>query len=37
MWYFKALRGIHTMQDNLVGLEEGKKIGKNINRIHWEK
>lgn len=29
--------GIHTMQDNLVGLEEGKKIGKNINRIHWQK
>ena len=28
--------GIHTMQDNLVGLEEGKKIGKNINRIKWQ-
>lgn len=29
--------GIHTMQDNLVGLEEGKKIGQNINKIHWKR
>jgi hypothetical protein len=29
--------GIHTMQDNLVGLEEGKKIGQNINRLTWKK
>jgi PAP2 superfamily len=29
--------GIHTMQDNLVGLEEGKKIAKNINCIKWKK
>lgn len=29
--------GIHTMQDNLVGLKEGEKIGKNINRIKWKK
>lgn len=29
--------GIHTMQDNLVGLEEGEKIGKNINSIQWKK
>ncbi|MFN3851841.1 MAG: vanadium-dependent haloperoxidase [Spirosomataceae bacterium] len=27
--------GIHTMQDNLIGLEEGKKIGENINKIKW--
>ncbi len=27
--------GIHTMQDNLIGLAEGKKIGKNINQLHW--
>lgn len=27
--------GIHTMQDNLVGLEQGKKIGENINKIKW--
>lgn len=29
--------GIHTMQDNLVGLAEGKKIGQNINQIHWKR
>ncbi len=29
--------GIHTMQDNDVGLAEGKKIGKNINQIKWKK
>lgn len=29
--------GIHTMQDNLIGLEEGEKIGKNINQMKWLK
>ncbi len=29
--------GIHTMQDNLVGLEEGKKIGQHINQLNWRK
>ena len=29
--------GIHTRQDNEVGLVEGKKIGKNINSLAWNK
>lgn len=29
--------GIHTMQDNLVGLAEGKKIGQNINLLSWKR
>jgi hypothetical protein len=29
--------GIHTRQDNEVGLVEGKKIGKNINALAWNK
>lgn len=29
--------GIHTMQDNLVGLAEGEKIGSNINQLSWKK
>lgn len=29
--------GIHTRQDNEVGLAEGKKIGKNINLLPWNK
>jgi hypothetical protein len=29
--------GIHTDQDNQVGLLEGKKVGQNINQLHWIK
>jgi PAP2 superfamily len=29
--------GIHTRQDNEVGLAEGKKIGRNINALLWNK
>ena len=29
--------GIHTRQDNEVGLAEGKKVGKNINSLPWNK
>ncbi len=28
---------IHTRQDNATGLEEGKKIGANINALAWQK
>ncbi|MEM1120376.1 MAG: vanadium-dependent haloperoxidase [Bacteroidota bacterium] len=27
--------GIHTPQDNSMGLEKGKEIGKNINQLNW--
>ena len=27
--------GIHSAQDNNVGLEQGKKIGENVNRLSW--
>ncbi|XWW44407.1 vanadium-dependent haloperoxidase [Fibrella sp. USSR17] len=27
--------GIHTLQDNQIGLEEGKKIGQHINALNW--
>lgn len=29
--------GIHTAQDNVVGMAEGKKIGANINALSWKK
>lgn len=29
--------GIHTPQDNERGLEKGKEIGNNINRLRWKK
>lgn len=29
--------GIHTPQDNNVGLEEGKKIAERVNQLHWKK
>ncbi|MGB5553205.1 MAG: vanadium-dependent haloperoxidase [Flavobacteriaceae bacterium] len=28
--------GIHTPQDNKVGLEEGLKIAQNVNFLHWQ-
>jgi hypothetical protein len=33
----RFLGGIHTQQDNEVGLAEGKKIGQNINALSWGK
>jgi PAP2 superfamily len=33
--YSRILGGIHTEYDNKIGLEEGKKIGKNINNLKW--
>lgn len=35
--YSRILGGIHTQQDNEVGLGEGKKIGQNINALGWKK
>lgn len=29
--------GIHTPQDNIVGLAEGKKIATNVNNLNWKK
>jgi hypothetical protein len=29
--------GIHTHQDNNVGLEEGKRIANNVNQLNWKK
>ena len=29
--------GIHTPQDNTVGLEKGKEIGRNVNTLNWKK
>jgi hypothetical protein len=29
--------GIHTPQDNKVGLEKGKEIANNINKLPWRK
>ncbi|WP_341227074.1 vanadium-dependent haloperoxidase [uncultured Arcticibacterium sp.] len=34
--YSRILGGIHTPQDNLVGLDEGKKIAENINSFNWK-
>jgi hypothetical protein len=33
--YSRILGGIHTAQDNEMGLSEGKKIGQNINNLKW--
>ncbi|MFL5773586.1 MAG: phosphatase PAP2 family protein, partial [Flavisolibacter sp.] len=33
----RFLGGIHTRQDNAVGLEQGKKIGGNVNALLWRK
>ena len=35
--YSRILGGIHTDADNVVGLAEGIKIGKNINDLAWKK
>ena len=29
--------GIHTPQDNAQGLEKGKEIANNINKLQWKK
>jgi hypothetical protein len=34
--YSRLLGGIHTAQDNETGLIEGKKIGGNVNSLHWK-
>ena len=33
--YSRFLGGIHTMQDNNTGLQEGKKIGHHVNELQW--
>jgi len=33
--YSRFLGGIHTMQDNNTGLQEGKKIGQHVNELKW--
>lgn len=35
--YSRFLGGIHTQQDNMTGLDQGKKIGNNINLLLWRK
>ncbi len=35
--YSRFLGGIHTTQDNQVGLDEGKLIGQNVNKLNWRK
>ncbi len=35
--YSRFLGGIHTNQDNLIGLQEGAHLGKNINSLSWNK
>jgi PAP2 superfamily len=35
--YSRLLGGIHTRQDNEVGLKEGRKIGNNVNALLWKK
>ncbi len=34
--YSRILGGIHTEQDNVVGIEEGKKIGQHVNALQWK-
>ena len=35
--YSRFLGGIHTRQDNETGLQEGRKIGSNINSLLWHR
>jgi hypothetical protein len=35
--YSRFLGGIHTNQDNQVGLDQGKLIGQNVNKLNWRK
>ena len=35
--YSRFLGGIHTQQDNDTGIQEGKKIGANVNALNWRK
>jgi PAP2 superfamily len=35
--YSRFLGGIHTRHDNETGLVEGRKIGRNINGLKWQK
>ncbi len=35
--YSRILGGIHTRQDNEVGLKEGRTIGQNINALRWKR
>ncbi|ARK11300.1 vanadium-dependent haloperoxidase [Fibrella sp. ES10-3-2-2] len=35
--FSRILGGIHTRQDNEVGLREGRSIGQNINALRWKR
>ena len=35
--FSRILGGIHTRQDNEVGLKEGRTIGQNINALRWKR
>lgn len=35
--YSRLLGGIHTRQDNEVGLQEGQVVGSQVNTLHWSK
>ncbi|MFC5412559.1 vanadium-dependent haloperoxidase [Larkinella bovis] len=35
--YSRYLGGIHTRQDNEIGLSTGKTIGQNVNGLNWKK
>jgi hypothetical protein len=35
--YSRFLGGIHTLEDNNTGLNEGKKVGGNVNLLVWNK
>ncbi len=35
--YSRFLGGIHTDYDNRIGLQEGAKVGKNINMLKWNR
>jgi len=34
--YSRILGGIHTQQDNLVGMSMGQSVGQNINSLRWK-
>jgi hypothetical protein len=34
--YSRFLGGIHTMQDNDAGIQQGQMIGQNVNALHWK-
>ena len=34
--YSRFLGGIHSEYDNIIGLQEGRKVGEHVNSLKWD-